>query len=403
MGTLRECTSVSIPPPSPLPLQLDDLLRRRLPRVAVTQWLIGVNCLVFLAMLAGGAGLWHSPNGVQLAWGANFGPATQDGEWWRLASAMFLHFGVLHLALNMWALWDAGQLVERMYGRGRFASIYFASGIAGNLFSLVSHHGQAVSGGASGAVFGIYGALLVFLWRERRTLHPREFRWLFWGASGFATATIALGLLVPGIDNAAHGGGLLAGALGGVVLGRRLVPGDALAWQPRVLAATLLLLALLGQIGMIPAPAYRWSDELRIREEIGDLVKSEAMIGQAWRDIAGNGQDVGISFGELADRIDAVVGDRYEESFEHLSRLSSDPALPSASALAAARRYAETRRDASRTLAEGLRSRNPQLISDAIVLEKRAREIRGRTPRASAAPGGLPAVGDGTAKRNSDK
>jgi len=395
---------VPAPPPSPLPSQLDDLLRRRLPRVAVTQWLIGINCLVFLAMLAGGAGLWHSPNGVQLAWGANFGPATQDGEWWRLASAMFLHFGVLHLALNMWALWDAGQLVERMYGRGRFASIYFASGIAGNLFSLVSHHGQAVSGGASGAVFGIYGALLVFLWRERRTLHPREFRWLFWGASGFAAATIALGLLVPGIDNAAHGGGLLAGALGGVILGRRLAPGDALAWQPRVLAAALLLLALLGQIGMIPAPAYRWSDELRIREEIGDLVKSEAMIGQAWKDIASNGQGGGISFGELADRIDAVVGDRYEESFEHLSRLSSDPALPSALALAAARRYAETRRDASRTLAEGLRSRNPQLISDAIVLEKRAREMQGRPPGADATPGGRPALRDNnTASRKSDK
>lgn len=392
-----------IPPPSPSPSQLDDLLRRRLPRVAVTQWLIGINCLVFLAMLAGGAGLWHSPNGVQLAWGANFGPATQDGEWWRLASAMFLHFGLLHLALNMWALWDAGQLVERMYGHGRFASIYFASGIAGNLFSLVSHHGQAVSGGASGAVFGIYGALLVFLWRERRTLHPREFRWLFWGASGFAAATIALGLLVPGIDNAAHGGGLLAGALGGMVLGRRLAPGDVLPWQPRAFAAALLLTALLGQIGMIPAPAYRWSDELRIREEIGDLVKSEAMIGRAWKDIASNGQDGGISFGELADRIDAVVGDRYEESFEHLSQLSSNPSLPSALALAAARRYAETRRDASRTLAEGLRSRNPQLISDAIVLEQRAREMRGRPPRAGAAPDGRPAVGDDIKKRNSDK
>jgi rhomboid protease GluP len=92
---------------------------------------------VFLLMLAFGAGLWHAPNGVQLAWGANFGPATKDGEWWRLATAMFLHFGLVHLAMNMWALWDAGRLVERWIGHLRFAVLYLASGLAGNLVSLV--------------------------------------------------------------------------------------------------------------------------------------------------------------------------------------------------------------------------------------------------------------------------
>ncbi|HEX7234295.1 MAG TPA: rhomboid family intramembrane serine protease, partial [Nitrosospira sp.] len=74
-------------------LPLHDLLYQQTPRVPVTQLLVGINLLVFVAMLAGGAGLWHSSNSVQLAWGANFGPATQDGEWWRLGSAMFLHFG----------------------------------------------------------------------------------------------------------------------------------------------------------------------------------------------------------------------------------------------------------------------------------------------------------------------
>jgi len=89
-------------------------------------------------MLAYGAGLWHSPNDIQLAWGASFGPATKDGEWWRLATAMFLHFGLVHLAMNMWALWEGGRLVERLYGSGRFAVAYFISGLAGNLLSLVA-------------------------------------------------------------------------------------------------------------------------------------------------------------------------------------------------------------------------------------------------------------------------
>ena len=170
-------------------LSLQDLLYQRTPHAPVTAALVTVNLLVFLAMLASGAGLWHSSNSVQLAWGANFGPATGVGEWWRLGSAMFLHFGAIHLTLNMWALWDGGQLVERMYGHARFALIYFSSGLAGNLLSLVAHKGLAISGGASGAIFGMYGALLVFLWRERRNLHPRDFRWFFWGAAGFASVS----------------------------------------------------------------------------------------------------------------------------------------------------------------------------------------------------------------------
>ena len=132
-----------------------------------------------MAMLAGGAGLWHSSNSIQLAWGANFGPATQDGEWWRLGSAMFLHFGAVHLTLNLWALWDGGQLVERMYGHARFAGIYFASGLTGNLLSLVAHKGLAVRGPQ--APFLACMALCWYFSGERRSLHPHEFRWFFWG------------------------------------------------------------------------------------------------------------------------------------------------------------------------------------------------------------------------------
>ena len=211
-------------PDSPVaPPSIYDRLHGKAAHVPVTLLLIGANLLVFGLMLGNGAGLWHAQNSIQLAWGANFGPATQDGQWWRLGSALFLHFGLIHLTMNLWALWDGGQLVERMFGHLRFIIIYLASGLCGNLLSLVIQGNEAVSGGASGAIFGVYGALLVFVWRERQQLNPGEFRWLFWGGLGFSAVSITLGLVIPGIDNSAHIGGLIAGCLLGMLFGRAQV------------------------------------------------------------------------------------------------------------------------------------------------------------------------------------
>jgi rhomboid protease GluP len=354
---------------------LHDLLYQHVPRVPVTRLLVTTNLLVFVAMLAGGADLWHSSNSVQLAWGANFGPATQDGEWWRLGSAMFLHFGAVHLALNLWALWDGGQLVERMYGHARFAGIYFASGLTGNLLSLVAHKGLAISGGASGAIFGIYGALLIFLWRERRNLHPAEFRWFFWGAAGFAAATLILGLLITGIDNAAHIGGFLTGILCGIIFARPINLINPVTHRKRLLAAGVFALTIVILISQIPVRAYRWSEEVLARKEIGEFLRDDVAISQAWQSILNQGKRGDISFEELAGRIDTAVGDRYEESFEQLSHLPPDPALPSAATVEMLRHYAERRRDASRALAEGLRASEPALIRDALEMEKRSRQL----------------------------
>lgn len=347
-------------------------MRGRIALTPVTVALVVTNVLVFAAMLANGAGFWHSPNNVQLAWGAGFGPATKDGEWWRLGTAMFLHFGLVHLAMNMWALWDGGRLVERLYGSWRFAGIFVASGLTGNLLSLIVQGDRAVSGGASGAIFGIYGALLVWLWRERHAVHPTEFRWLFGGAAVFSAATIGLGLLIPGIDNAAHIGGLTAGALIGVALARPLADRSAPdGYLHRVaVGGYLAIVAVL--VANIPEPSYRWHEELQARSEVRDFLAAEQLIAQRWQELMSEGKRGGASFDELAGRIESDITLEYQQSFEQLSALNLDPAAPSAEAVAVLKRYAQLRSEASHLLAEGLKLKDQRMIDEALEMARQA-------------------------------
>lgn len=324
---------------------------------SVTALLIGVNVLVALAMLIHGASGRAAVGSVQLAWGANFGPATKDGEWWRLGAAMFLHFGVVHLATNMFALWDSGRLVEAVFGPRRFIAIYLCSGLTGNLLSLIAQGDQAVSGGASGAIFGVFGAFLVYLLHHRERLSRSDFRWMFWGAAVFAGVMLVLGSVVPGIDNAAHAGGLVAGGLSGFVLVPRSGAARARSEIGRWIAAAAYVLVAATLIANIPAPRYRWSEEAEARGEIRAFLEEDARISARLRDILAGARAPGASFDQLAGKIEADVVKPYEQSFEQLSELQVSPTVPSAPALEGARRYAEARRNASQALAEGLRAR----------------------------------------------
>ena len=344
-------------PDSPVaPPSLYDRLHGKAEHVPVTLLLIGANLLVFGLMLGNGAGLWHAQNSIQLAWGANFGPATQDGQWWRLGSALFLHFGLIHLTMNLWALWDGGQLVERMFGHLRFIIIYLASGLCGNLLSLVIQGNEAVSGGASGAIFGVYGALLVFVWRERQQLNPGEFRWLFWGALGFSAVSITLGLIIPGIDNSAHIGGLVAGCLLGMLFGRALTTSSPWRWQDRIFSGSLLAGGIIYLATHIPPPAYRWSDELAARQEISQFLSEEVGIQTKWQDIIRQDRERSLSLDQLATRVESEITEYYDDSLEQLSQLQISPAAPSAATIESLRTYTEKRRDTSQALANQLRT-----------------------------------------------
>ena len=357
------------------PKSLTGLMHQSPWGAPVTLALLSCNIVVFAITLYYGAGLWHNSSGVQLAWGANFGPATQDGQWWRLATAMFLHFGILHLALNMWALWDVGRLVERLYGRKRFIALYLACGVAGNLLSLVVQGNRAVSGGASGAIFGIYGALLTFLWRERKHVDRGEFRWLFGAASVFTVVTLVMGQVIPGIDNAAHIGGLVTGALLGRTLTRPWALASSRTHSGRWVAAALLVLMVAVLSTHIPPPTYRMGEELRAREAIRAFVLEDLQISKRWDDILSSGRKNAVTFDQLAGRIDTDVTADYQESFEHLSALRLGSRAPSAEALETMRKYAAVRSEASRALADGLRANDPVRIRQALESARRAPEL----------------------------
>lgn len=333
---------------------LHEILKRNVAVVWVTKSLILTNVIVFGAMLIYGAGLWHSQNIVQLAWGANFGPATQDGQWWRLASAMFLHFGALHLILNMWALWDAGQLVERMYGHVRFTYIYLVSGLFGNLVSLVFQGNSAVSGGASGAIFGIYGALLIYLWFNRLEISLREFRWLFGGATAFSLATIVFGFIVPGIDNSAHVGGFTAGILTSIFL---LKPINIIIVSKKLSYGAIILLAIATSLLFLnmPKPKYLWRDELLLQNKINEFTFQEQEINRSWLEILHEQKKSGLSLNELAGKVETKISEPYEDSFEKLSQLPSNAALPSAVKLKSLIAYTKQRKEESKALAEKFR------------------------------------------------
>lgn len=164
--------------------------------------LIIINIFIFIALeLTGG-----STNVEHLVeFGAKFNPAIISGEWWRIITSMFLHIGMFHLFMNMLALYYLGTAVESIYGSSRFLIIYFLSGIGGGLTSFAFNF--HVAAGASGALFGLFGALLYFGTVEKRLFRQTMGRNLIL----ILMINIIFGFMIPQIDMGAHLGGLIAG------------------------------------------------------------------------------------------------------------------------------------------------------------------------------------------------
>jgi rhomboid protease GluP len=207
----------------------------------VTHVLVGINVAVFAGMVLSGISLFEPAPQQLVQWGANFGPRTVGGEWWRLLTCAFVHIGIIHIAFNMWCLWDLGALAEALYGHWTFAGVYLISGVGASLTSL-AWHANRTSAGASGAIFGLAGALIASFYLGEFSLPREAVRGILRSVVIFAGYNLFFGAVSGRTDNAAHIGGLIFGLILGALI-VRLAPGrDAVV--PRVTVLVLALLAV---------------------------------------------------------------------------------------------------------------------------------------------------------------
>lgn len=187
--------------------------------MVVTQAILGINVVVFVAMTLAGVSPFE-PTGQQLVhWGANFGPYTIGGQWWRLLTCVFVHIGIPHIALNMWCLWGLGRLAESIYDRWTFGAVYLITGVAASVASL-AWNPIGVSAGASGAIFGIAGALIAAFYLGEFSLPRTVVSGLLMSVLKFAGYNLVLGAFLGHTDNAAHVGGLVSGLILGALIAR---------------------------------------------------------------------------------------------------------------------------------------------------------------------------------------
>ena len=262
----------------------------RLDALTPTPWalyaVVAANVLAWAMNLAAGLSATRPPSPQLFAWGANSASAVVlDGQWWRLLTAAFLHGGIVHLAFNMLGLWEAGKQLCRLLGNGQFALVYLASALAGSAASLHYAAQSSVSVGASGAVFGVLGALLAASWHYRAHVPAASRRRLWMGLGFFVAYSLLHGLGQQNVDNAAHVGGLVCGALLGLVL---LAPFDphAPARHRRGRAALAGVVTACGvgyAVAATPLPLVWHAQNYAAQEMLPDIARR---FEQAYRRVA---------------------------------------------------------------------------------------------------------------------
>lgn len=333
----------------------------------LTRALTLANVAVFAAMAVAGVDVLRPGPLEYIDWGSNFAPLTVTGEWWRLVTATFLHFGPLHLLFNTWALWSIGSLVERLFGHGRFGAIYAFAGVAGSLAS-VAWNPLVNSAGASGAVFGIIGAQLAFFTRGGHRLPAELVRAQRNSTLAFIAYSVTFGFIVPGIDNAAHLGGLATGFAAGWLLARPL---GAPASRAQERAGALWAVAVAVTLLAGGVAAARWSAQAHAAEQ-GWLLEwrryaraEPAMLSDMSR-VMTAAREGRMGDAEVVAWLEGTGIPFYRDAAARFATASLPPASPLAGERDRSLEFVRGRASAMETFAKGLSERDRDKIEQAI-------------------------------------
>jgi rhomboid protease GluP len=329
-----------------------EAIRARTRWALVTPALVALNVAVFVVMLRGG-GVLSDPETL-VGWGGNFGPRTTNGEWWRLVASTFVHSGMLHLLVNVASLLQMGLILERLVGRLAFATAYITAGIFASLMSL-SAYPVAVSAGASGAVFGLYGLLLASLiWgvlhRSALTIPLHTLKRLGPAAAVFILYSMAN----DGLAISAELTGLAAGFLWGVVLWGLVLASGARdrQLQPRWLAGAIAATAVIAVASAVPLRGIA-----DVKPEMERVVALEDRTSRAYATAAEGFRKGRITAEALARLIDRTIMPELQAADARVKAIDRVP-HEHQPLVADAEEYLRLRAESWRLRAEGLRRMN---------------------------------------------
>jgi rhomboid protease GluP len=306
-------------------------------------------------------------------WGANYGPKTTNGEWWRMVTAMFLHIGILHLLFNMVALWNIGGFMERVLGRAGLLVLYFLSGLLGSVAS-IAWNPFVVSAGASGAIFGVYGGLLSFLVRHRDTPSHAFLASLRSNTLAFLGYNLLFGFIQEGIDMAAHLGGLA----GGFLCGCGLMPPLTLAERarPRLRSALVGLIGLF-LLGGLTTLLPRVED---VEATLQHFASLDTTTLTTFNSAIAQFQQRQLSEAELVRTLEQDVLPPWRAQRTTLLRLQSQHRLPQRQQrlVSTLVEYMTARQEGWELLQEGLRTHDPRVLKSASEKQRQADQVLGQ-------------------------
>lgn len=279
--------------------------------------LIAVNLGVFGIMVATGVSPTDPRAESLVEWGANFGPRTAAGQWWRLITYQFVHSGWLHLAVNMYSLLSIGVVCSALIGNAGFLIVYLVTGVFGGITRLYADP-HVTSVGASGSVFGIAGCLLLFVTVRMDTFPPAVRRKIMQDMLVFVGLNIYLAFSASGVDHYAHLGGFLSGAICGRILSQPLPFQSAIRMQRNRIVAGL-------GVGAVALAMMFPPHTVDIAPDIEFIMKRETELLDLHNELAKDVEQGKLTEAEYADRMVRDVLPPWTEARKRGEKLLTAP------------------------------------------------------------------------------